>query len=77
MEFLTTIYTTPGFTDERIHLYMASGLERGDTAHEADEFMTVETVTLSQALRLIEAGSISDAKTVVAILFAAGYRAKR
>jgi len=39
--------------------------------------MTVETVTLSHALRLIEDGSISDAKTVVAILFAAGYRAKR
>jgi ADP-ribose pyrophosphatase len=77
MDFLTTIYTTPGFTDERIHLYMATGLERGDTAHEADEFMTVETVTLSEALRLIEEGTISDAKTTVAILFAAGYRAKR
>jgi ADP-ribose pyrophosphatase len=77
MEFLTTIYTTPGFTDERIHLYMATGLERGDTDHEADEFMTVETVSLSQALQLIEKGSISDGKTVVAILFAAGFRAKR
>lgn len=77
IEFLTTIYTTPGFTDERIHLYMATGLERGETAHEADEFMTVETMSLSQALRLIEEGSISDGKTVVAILFAAGYRAKR
>lgn len=77
MDFLTTIYTTPGFTDERIHLYMATGLERGETAHEADEFMTLETVTLSHALRLIEEGTISDGKTVVAILFAAGYRAKR
>ena len=77
IEFLTTIYTTPGFTDERIHLYLATGLERGETAHEADEFMTVETMALSQALRLIEEGSISDGKTVVAILFAAGYRAKR
>lgn len=77
VEFLTTIYTTPGFTDERIHLYMATGLERGETAHEADEFMTVEAVTLSGALQLIEKGTISDAKTVVAILFAAGYRARR
>ena len=77
MDFLTTIYTTPGFTDERIHLYMATGLERGDTAHEADEFMTVETIPLTEALRMIEQGLISDGKTVVAILFAAGYRAKR
>lgn len=76
LEHLTTIYTTPGFTDERIHLYMASGLERGETAHEADEFMTVEPMTLSRALRLIEEGTIVDAKTVVAILFSAGYRAR-
>ena len=34
------MFTTPGFTDERIHLFLATGLERGDTAHEADEFMT-------------------------------------
>jgi len=74
-DFLTTIYTTPGFTDERIHLYMATGLERGATAHEADEFMTVETVTLSAALQLIQEGKINDGKTVVGILFAAGFRA--
>lgn len=74
-DFLTTMYTTPGFTDERIHLYMATGLERGETAHEADEFMTVEAVTLSAALQLIQKGEINDGKTVVGILFAAGFRA--
>lgn len=75
LEFLVTIYTTPGFTDERIHLFMATGLERGDTAHEADEFMTVETVTLSNALQLIKDGRIPDAKTALGILYAAGFRA--
>ena len=74
-DFLTTVYTTPGFTDERIHLYMATGLERGQTAHESDEFMTVETVTVSAALQLIQKGEINDGKTVVGILFAAGFRA--
>lgn len=77
LDFLTTIYTTPGFTDERIHLFTATGLEEGDTSHEADEFMTTETMTLSSALRLIEDGTIIDGKTVIGILFAAGYRAKR
>lgn len=77
VEFLFTMFTTPGFTDERIHLFMASGLERGKTAHEADEFMTIETVTLSSALRLIESGEIKDAKTALGILFAAGFRANR
>ena len=74
IDFLCTMFTTPGFTDERIHLFMATGLERGDTAREADEFMTMETVTLSQALRLIKEGEIKDAKTALGILFAAGFR---
>jgi ADP-ribose pyrophosphatase len=77
IDFLYTTYTTPGFTDERIHIFMATGLERGETAHEADEFMTVETVTLSHALRLIQEGEIKDAKTALGIMFAAGFRSGR
>ena len=77
IEFLFTMFTTPGFCDEKIHLFMATGLERGKTAHEADEFMTVETVTLSRALQLIEQGEICDAKSALGILFAAGFRARR
>lgn len=77
IEFLFTMFTTPGFTDERIHVFLAGGLSRGDTSREADEFMTVETVTLSRALRLIQDGEIKDAKTALAILFAAGFRAGR
>jgi ADP-ribose pyrophosphatase len=75
MEHLFTVLTTPGFTDERIHIYMATGLERGETAHESDEFLTIETVTLSAALGLIRNGEINDGKTALAILFAAGFRA--
>jgi ADP-ribose pyrophosphatase len=77
VEFMFTMLTTPGFTDERIHVFMATGLERGETAHEADEFMTTETVTLSRALQLIEQGDIKDGKTALGILFAAGFRAHR
>jgi ADP-ribose pyrophosphatase len=77
MDFLFTMFTTPGFTDERIHLFMAAGLERGETAREADEFITLETVTLSHALQLIQGGEIKDAKTALGILFAAGFRAGR
>lgn len=77
VEHLLTFFTTPGFTDEKIHIFMATGLERGETAHEADEFLTVETVTLSQALQLIEKGEIQDGKTALAILYAAGFRAGR
>ena len=77
VEFLFTMFTTPGFTDERIHLFLASGLKNGEAAREADEFITVETVTLSRALQMIERGEIKDSKTALGILFAAGFRAGR
>ncbi len=77
MEFLFTMFTTPGFTDEKIHLFMATGLGSGQPAREADEFITIETVTLSRALQMIEEGVIKDAKTALGILFAAGFRAAR
>lgn len=75
IEHLFTLLTTPGFTDERIHIYMATGLERGETAHESDEFLTIETVGLSSALKMIQSGEILDGKTAIGILFAAGFRA--
>lgn len=73
IEHLYTFYTTPGFTDERIHAYMATGLTRGDMRHEKDEFMSVETMTLSKALELIKSGELKDAKTALSILYAAGF----
>lgn len=74
VQHLCTFYTTPGFTDERIHAFMATGLTRGDVAHEKDEFMSVETVTLSRALELIKTGELKDAKSALAILYVAGFR---
>ena len=74
IEHLYTFYTTPGFTDEVIHAYMATGLTRGDAAHEQDEFMSLETVTLSHALELIKTGELKDAKTALSLLYVAGFR---
>jgi ADP-ribose pyrophosphatase len=74
VERLTTIYPTPGFCDERIHLFMAVGITHGDTQREADEFLEVEVLPLSRVLSMIESGEICDGKTVCAILFAAGFR---
>ena len=74
-DYLLTMYTTPGFTDEKIHLYMATGLVSGETKHEADEFLELYPVLLSRALAMIEAGEIRDGKTALGLLFAAGFRA--
>jgi ADP-ribose pyrophosphatase len=73
MERLTTIWTTPGFTDERIHLFWAADLTAGKHAREPDEFIEVRPKPLSEALQLIRNGEISDAKTALALLFVAGF----
>lgn len=77
MEPLTAFWTTPGFTNEKIHIFLATDLTRGETRHEADEFIEVVTLPLSEALMMIERGEITDAKTIIGLLFAAGFRAGR
>jgi len=73
LERLTTIWTTPGFTDERIHLFWASDLTAGKHAREPDEFIDVIPKPLSEALQMVRSGVISDAKTALSLLFLAGF----
>ncbi len=77
LDRLTAIWTTPGFTDEVIHLYMASGLGPGTAARERDEFIEVVPRALSEILAGIRDGEIRDAKTIVAILYMATFRLAR
>ena len=77
VERLTTIYTTPGFTDERIHLFLASGLEEGAHRREADEFMEVHRLPWSRVTGMVEAGDVRDAKTLVALMYVELLRSKR
>jgi ADP-ribose pyrophosphatase len=74
IEHLTTIFTTPGFTDEIIHLFLATGIRAGAARPNPDEFIEVEARPISQALGMIRDGEIRDGKTVVALLFVAGFR---
>ena len=70
---LTTIHTTPGFTNEEIHLYAAFDLAPGTARTDEDEFLQVVRLPLSEALRMVRAGEISDGKSLVAILYAARF----
>jgi ADP-ribose pyrophosphatase len=67
---MTSILTTPGFTDERIHLFLASDLSEGEVVHDQDEFMELVELRLSEAVDLVHTGRISDAKTICTLLFA-------
>jgi ADP-ribose pyrophosphatase len=74
IEHLTTIYTTPGFTDERIHLFLATGITPGEPRPMSDEFLVVEARPISRVLEMIRDRDVVDAKSVVALLFLAGFR---
>ena len=66
---LTTFYTTPGFTDERIHLFAAVGLTEGASQTESDEILDLAPMTLSSAMALIASGELVDGKTMIGLLF--------
>ncbi|MBV9774304.1 MAG: NUDIX hydrolase [Gemmatimonadetes bacterium] len=70
---LTMIYTTPGFTDEQIHLFLASELEEGAQSRDEDEFMEVVRFPFSRVLEMIRDGEITDGKTICTVLYAAGF----
>ena len=69
VRYLLSIVTTPGFSDEVIHLYVATGLTRGSPAREADEFMEPHELPLSRVRKMIQDREITDGKTLVALMF--------
>jgi ADP-ribose pyrophosphatase len=66
---LTTIFTTPGFTDERIHLYLATNLGPVALAPEADEFITVHEKRWSEVGKMIRTGKVRDGKSLCALMY--------
>ena len=67
---LTDIVTTPGFSDEKISLYLARGLRAGESHPDDDEFLNVVRVPLKDLVAAIMRGEIADAKTVCAVMMA-------
>ncbi len=68
MAYLTTIATSGGFCDELIHLFMATGLTQAEAAPDADEFINVDLVDVSELVDAVLDGRVEDAKTVVGAL---------
>ena len=71
------ILTTPGFTDERIHLFCAHELERTAQALEPHELVEVREVSLARALAMIADGELTDAKSIACLHHAARLAALR
>ena len=66
--------TTPGFCDELIHLYLATGLTQTQARPQSHELIEVHWLPFETALEQVHTGSIRDAKTMLGLMLAAGGR---
>lgn len=72
LEHLTSIYTTPGFCNEELHIFLATQLVESVHGHQREEgefTMTLHRMSLDVALALVEKGEIQDSKTIIGLLW--------
>ncbi|HUP00513.1 MAG TPA: NUDIX hydrolase [Gemmatimonadota bacterium] len=72
---LTTFYTTPGFCDEELRVFLAEDLTECQPANEEDEHLEVVRVPIGDALAWAASGKIRDAKTLLGLFAARDYLA--
>ena len=71
IEPLADFYSTPGFCEERLYVYLATELEQAEQRLDHDEFVEIVYLSLNEAVAMAERGEIEDSKTIIALLLAA------
>ncbi|MDD5016400.1 MAG: NUDIX hydrolase [Atribacterota bacterium] len=66
---LITFFSTPGFCNEKLTLFLAEDLEKRNKNEDADEFIEVELINPKEAIKLVQKNIIKDAKTIIGILY--------
>ena len=74
---LVEYYASPGFLGEAMKVFLAEGLEAGDTHWDGDEDIELRLVKLTDVLKMIEKGAIQDGKTLTSVLLYAWLKGKR
>ena len=69
--------TSPGFSTEVLHIYLALGLHAGESHPDQDEYLNVEKHSLAALSKMVMDGEIDDGKTIVAVLKAEKYLQNR
>ena len=77
IELLHAFFLSPGILDEKMHLYVATGLTEGETAREDDEEIENWLVPWEEAVSMIFRREIQDAKTIVGLLWVDRLRPSR
>jgi len=68
LEKLSTFYPSPGFSDEEMHLFLATDLEVRSPCPEEDESIEVKLFTMEEALLMVSRGEICDGKTLLGLM---------
>ncbi len=71
LKLLSSFYSSPGFSNEILHLYLASKLVKKQVTYNPGEILEVETHLFQEALKKITVGEIEDGKTIIGLLMAA------
>ena len=74
-ELIADFFTTPGFCDERMHVFRATGLSAVPPRPDDDEDIEVKVCTLDEAGEMIRGREIREAKTLIGLLLEAARRA--
>jgi len=72
--YLGVYYSSPAILDEKIHMYLAEGLDFGDTDFDEDEFLELEKIPINELVAMIMSGDVPDGKTQAAVMRAAYMR---
>jgi len=70
---IITFFSSPGFCNERLTLFLAEDLEKRNKNEDADEFIKVQLITLDKTLDMVRKNIIRDAKTIIGILYFLSY----
>ena len=71
LEKLSEFFVSPGFLEEKMWVYLATGLSEGKPQPDEDEVLDVVRLPLADALEMITSGEIQDAKTIIGLILAA------
>ncbi len=68
MQFMGMYYGSPAILDEKIYMYLATGLKKGEQELDADEFLEVKTLPIDKVVKMILSNEIPDGKTQAGVL---------
>lgn len=76
MDYLLEFHTSPGYTNEKIYLFLATELIEGDPVPDNGEFIEVEKYDIDTLIKMVDRGEILDSKTIIGINIAKKYLEK-